>query len=112
MCKHIILLLPVFTHDSDEVSLTKQQRKIAEQRLKEDFIGTQDIFKWYKWEKIPKYDIIEYKYKNGLIELHLNREVTKEDKDHFIEIIESGDDTWREGNIEIIDDIELDFALV
>ncbi len=110
-CRHIILLLPIFTKDSDEVGLTKSQQKLVEKRLHQNYIDVKSIFKWYKWSKVPKYDIIKYKYKDGLIELHLNRCVTKADEEHFIEIIETGDDTWREGNIDIVDDIEIDFML-
>ncbi len=111
MCKHMIVLLPIFTKDSDEITLTKKQRKEAEELLKIDYIGVQDIFKWYKWAKVSKYTIVEYNYKNGEIQLCLNRAVTTKDMEHFLSIIETGDDTWREGNIEILPGIELDLII-
>jgi hypothetical protein len=72
--------------------LSKKQQKITEKRLQNDDLNVKNIFKWYKWAKVPKYQILQYKYKDGYIMLCLNRPVTKEDENHFIEIIESGDD--------------------
>ncbi|AGC02307.1 hypothetical protein H012_gp143 [Acanthamoeba polyphaga moumouvirus] len=114
-----IILEPYLIYNGNEFTnsyLTgiKEIDKIINERIKEDYTGVKDIFKYissFNANKPTTLEPVNYKFNNGKIELQLRKNngqpFTKSDYEKINDEIENGADSWMEGNITIYEGPEL-----